>query len=312
MTTKNSANRKMSLTAYEDIFTIAEGRTEAQHERVMELPLAELKPFQNHPFHVQDDAELQKLTESIRERGILSPLVARPIDGGYALISGHRRKLAAQMAGLDHVPVLVRNMTDDEATILMVDSNIQRENLLPSERAFAYKMKLDAMKRQGARTDLTCGQVGHKLKMRDLLAAKSDDSARMIQRYIRLTELIPALLQMVDERRIAFSPAVEISYLKEAEQTALLDLIRAQDCTPSLSQAVKMKQLAQLGQLKPEIMKSIMAEVKPNQKERLQIPVERVRRYFPKSYTLEQIEDALFKMLEQRAKKRVKSKDMER
>ena len=224
-------------------------RQDDKRERVMELSPEELKPFKQHPFQVREDAELQKLVESIKEYGVLTPLIARQMDGGHELISGHRRKLAAELAGLDKLPVLVRDMTDDESIVLMVDSNIQRENLLPSEKVFAYKMKLEAMKRQGKRTDLTCGQVGHKLKARDMLAESTDDSARMIQRYIRLTELIPELLQMVDDKRIAFSPAVELSYLKPDEQTELLNIIQAQDCTPSLSQAQRMKKLSQISKL---------------------------------------------------------------
>lgn len=305
--------KEIKLTAYEDIFSSEESRQDDKRERVMELPLTELQPFANHPFHVQDDAELQKLAESMREYGVLSPLIARPKDDGYELISGHRRKLAAEIAGMDKLPVLVREMTDDEAVVLMVDSNIQRENLLPSEKAFAYKMKLDALKRQAGRPSKeNSGQVGHHFKTRDLLAESSDDSARMIQRFIRLTELLPDLMQMVDDKRIAFSPAVELSYLKPDEQTELLRMIQSEDGTPSLSQAIKMKKLSQIGRLSPDVIFSIMTEEKPNQKEQIRIPTDRLRKYFPKNYTAEQMEDALFKLLEERQQRRQKNRDMER
>ncbi len=306
------AKKEIRLAAYEDIFSSEESRQDDKRERVLGLAPTELKPFKDHPFHVQADAELQKLAESIREHGILSPLIARPTDDGYELVSGHRRKLAAEIVGLDTLPVLVREMPDDEAVVLMVDSNIQRENLLPSEKAFAYKMKLEAMKRQGKRTDLTSCQVGTKLRSDALIAEKSDDSARMIQRYIRLTELLPELLQMVDDKRIAFSPAVELSYLKPDEQKELLSMIHAQDSTPSLSQAIKLKKLSQIGRLSQDVIFSIMTEEKPNQKEQVRIPTEKLRQYFPKHYTTEQMEQALFKLLEERQRKLQKDRDMER
>ena len=304
--------KEIKLTAYEDIFSSEESRQDDKRERVMELPLTELQPFANHPFHVQDDAELQKLAESMREYGVLSPLIARPKDDGYELISGHRRKLAAEIAGMDKLPVLVREMTDDEAVVLMADSNIQRENLLPSEKAFAYKMKLDALKRQGKRTDLTSPQLAAKFRADDLIAESMGISGDTVRRYIRLTELLPDLMQMVDDKRIAFSPAVELSYLKSDEQTELLRMIQSEDGTPSLSQAIKMKKLSQIGRLSPDVIFSIMTEEKPNQKEQIRIPTDRLRKYFPKNYTAEQMEDALFKLLEERQQRRQKSRDMER
>ena len=278
----------------------------------MELPLTELQPFANHPFHVQDDAELQKLAESMREYGVLSPLIARPKDDGYELISGHRRKLAAEIAGMDKLPVLVREMTDDEAVVLMVDSNIQRENLLPSEKAFAYKMKLDAVKRQAGRHKNNSPQLAANFRSDDEIAKQAGLSGDTVRRFIRLTELLPDLLQMVDDKRIAFSPAVELSYLKPDEQTELLRMIQSEDGTPSLSQAIKMKKLSQIGRLSPDVIFSIMTEEKPNQKEQIRIPTDRLRKYFPKNYTAEQMEDALFKLLEERQQRRQKSRDMER
>ena len=305
------AKKEMKLAAYEDIFSSEESRQDDKRERVLELAPTELKPFKDHPFRVQDDAELQKLAESIREHGILSPLITRPADDGYELVSGHRRKLAAEIVGLDTLPVLVREMTDDEAVVLMVDSNIQRENLLPSEKAFAYKMKLEAMKRQGKRTDLTSVQVAPKLST-ELIGDKEGISKDTVKRFIRLTELLPELMQMVDDKRIAFSPAVELSYLKPDEQKDLLSMIQAQDCTPSLSQAMKMKKLSQIGRLSQDVIFSVMTEEKPNQKEQVRIPTEKLRQYFPKHYTTEQMEQALFKLLEERQWKLQKNRDMER
>lgn len=303
----------LSLTPLDELFTTEEQRQEDKLERVKEIPISELQPFQNHPFKVLQDDEMDRLCESIKEYGVLSPLMVRPIDGGYEIVSGHRRKIAAELLGIEKLPVLVRDMTDDEAVILMVDSNIQRENLLPSEKAFAYKMKLEAMKRQGKRTDLTSGQVGQKLKTSvEMVANEAGESYKQIQRYIRLTELLPALLQMVDDKRIAFSPAVELSYLKPDEQKELLSMIQAQDCTPSLSQAIKMKKLSQIGRLSPDVIFSVMTEEKPNQKEQVRIPTEKLRQYFPKHYTTEQMEQALFKLLEERQRKLQKNRDMER
>ena len=261
-------------------------------EFISQLPPDKLSPFAKHPYRVREDAAMDELVESIRVHGILSPLLARPKGEGYELVSGHRRRLAAQKLGLPTVPVLVREMTDDEAVILMVDSNLQRENLLPSEKSFAYKMKLEAMKHQG----MTCGQVGH--KSRD--AFSNDDSGRTIQRYIRLTNLVPPLLQMVDDGRIALSPAVELSYLTRDEQAELWDLIGREDATPSLSQALRMKQLSREAKLTPEVLYAILTEEKPNQKEQIRIKTESLRKYFPRNYSAQQMEREIIKLLEAR------------
>lgn len=264
-------------------------------EQVQEISVQELHSFRNHPFQVKDDESLQALCDSIREYGILSPLLARPTDDGFEIVSGHRRKAAALRLGLDRLPVLVRDMSDYEAVILMVDSNIQRENLLPSEKAFAYKMKLEALKHQGKATS---SQVGTKLRSDDLLADSVGESRMQIQRYIRLTNLAKPILDMVDIQRIAFSPAVELSYLTRQEQAELWDLMQSEDCTPSLSQAIRMKKLSQQVKLTPEVMFSILTEEKPNQKEQVRIKTESLRKYFPKSYSAEQMEQAILKLLE--------------
>lgn len=264
-------------------------------EQVQEISVCDLHSFRNHPFQVKDDESLQALCDSIREYGILSPLLARPTDDGFEIVSGHRRKAAALRLGLDRLPVLVRDMSDDEAVILMVDSNIQRENLLPSEKAFAYKMKLDALKHQGR---VTSSQVGTKLRSDDLLADSVGESRMQIQRYIRLTNLAKPILDMVDTQRIAFSPAVELSYLTKQEQAELWDLMQSEDCTPSLSQAIRMKKLSQQVKLTPEVMFAILTEEKPNQKEQVRIKTESLRKYFPKSYSAEQMEQAILKLLE--------------
>ena len=270
-------------------------------EQVREIAISELHSFKGHPFHVANDAAMQALCESIREYGILSPLLARPSENGYEIISGHRRKAVAVMLGLDKLPVLVREMTDDEAVILMVDSNLQRENILPSEKAFAYKMKLAAMNHQGKAS----GQVGQKCS-RDALADEANESSRQIQRYIRLTNLVQPLLQLVDDGRIAFSPAVELSYLTVQEQAELWDIIRSEDCTPSLSQAVRLKKLSQSAQLSAERIYDIMREEKPNQKERVRLEVSSLRKYFPKNFTVSQIEESILKMLDEQYHRRQK------
>lgn len=264
-------------------------------EQIQEISVCDLHSFRNHPFQVKDDESLQALCDSIREYGILSPLLARPTDDGFEIVSGHRRKAAALRLGLDRLPVLVRDMSDDEAVILMVDSNIQRENLLPSEKAFAYKMKLDALKHQGKATS---SQVGTKLRSDDLLADSVGESRMQIQRYIRLTNLAKPILDMVDAQRIAFSPAVELSYLTRQEQAELWDLMQSEDCTPSLSQAIRMKKLSQQVKLTPEVMFAMLTEEKPNQKEQVRIKTESLRKYFPKSYSAEQMEQAILKLLE--------------
>ena len=274
-------------------------------EYIQQLPPDKLVPFQNHPYHVREDAALSELMESIRTHGVLSPLLARPKEEDYELVSGHRRRLAAQKLGLKTVPVLVREMSDDEAVILMVDSNLQRENLLPSEKAFAYKMKLEAMKRQAGRPKENGGQVGHHFpigKTRDGIS--DEDSGRTIQRYIRLTNLVPPLLQMVDDGRIAFSPAVELSYLTKEEQAELWDLIGQEDATPSLSQAIRMKQLSREAKLTPEVLYAILTEEKPNQKEQVRIKTESLRKYFPRNYSAQQMEREILKLLETRYRTR--------
>lgn len=264
-------------------------------EQVQEISVHDLHSFKNHPFQVKEDESLQALCDSIREYGILSPLLARPTDDGFEIVSGHRRKAAALRLGLDRLPVLVRDMSDDEAVILMVDSNIQRENLLPSEKAFAYKMKLDALKHQGRSTSR---QLGEKTWSVTQVSNESNESERNIQRYIRLTNLAKPIIDMVDAQRIAFSPAIELSYLTKQEQAELWDLMQSEDCTPSLSQAIRMKKLSQQVKLTPEVMFSILREEKPNQKDQVRIKTESLRKYFPKSYSAEQMEQAILKMLE--------------
>lgn len=296
------------LTSLDELFTTEEQRQDDKLERVQEIPVSELQPFQNHPFKVLQDEEFDRLCESIKERGVLSPLMARPSEnGGYEIVSGHRRKIAAELVGLEAVPVLVRDMTDDEAVILMVDSNIQRENLLPSEKAFAYKMKLEAMKHQGKVVDSTCAQVGH--KSRDIIAEQSGESRETVRRYIRLTELAPPLLELVDQKRIAFSPAVELSYLTKQEQAELWSLIESEECTPSFSQSVRMKKLSQEAKLTSEVIYAVMTEEKPNQKEQVRIQTDKLKPYFPRGYTASQMEAAIFKLLEERQQKRQRQRD---
>ena len=265
-------------------------------EFISQLPPDKLTPFAKHPYQVREDAAMDELVESIRTYGILSPLLARPKGEGYELVSGHRRRLAAQKLGLPSVPVLVREMTDDEAVILMVDSNLQRENLLPSEKAFAYKMKLEAMKHQGKATS---GQLVQKLSV-EKVADEANENYKTVQRYIRLTNLVPPLLQMVDDGRIAFSPAVELSYLTRDEQAELWDLIGREDATPSLSQALRMKQLSREAKLTPEVLYAILTEEKPNQKEQIRIKTESLRKYFPRNYSAQQMEREIIKLLEAR------------
>lgn len=266
-------------------------------EFISQLPPDKLSPFAKHPYRVREDAAMDELVESIRVHGILSPLLARPKGEGYELVSGHRRRLAAQKLGLPTVPVLVREMSDDEAVILMVDSNLQRENLLPSEKAFAYRMKLEAMKHQGKATSR---QVVGKLESADEVGQVNGESGRTIQRYIRLTNLVPPLLQMVDDGRIAFSPAVELSYLTRDEQAELWDLIGQEDATPSLSQSLRMKQISREAKLTPEVLYAILTEEKPNQKEQVRIKTESLRKYFPRNYSAQQMEREIIKLLEAR------------
>lgn len=269
-------------------------------EFISQLSPDKLTPFAKHPYQVREDAAMDELVESVRTYGILSPLLARPKGEGYELVSGHRRRLAAQKLGLPTVPVLVREMTDDEAVILMVDSNLQRENLLASEKAFAYKMKLEAMNRQGRRTDLTSTTVVPKFRSNEVIGKESGESRETVRRYIRLTNLVPPLLQMVDDGRIAFSPAVELSYLTRDEQAELWDLIGREDATPSLSQALRMKQLSREAKLTPEVLYAILTEEKPNQKEQIRIKTESLRKYFPRNYSAQQMEREIMKLLEAR------------
>ncbi len=273
-------------------------------EYIQQLPPDKLVPFQNHPYQVREDAALSELMESIRTHGVLSPLLARPKGEGYELVSGHRRRLAAQKLGLKTVPVLIREMTDDEAVILMVDSNLQRENLLPSEKAFAYKMKLEAMKRQAGRPSKNSPQLAANLRSDDEIAKQAGISGDTVRRYIRLTNLVPPLLQMVDDGRIAFSPAVELSYLTKEEQAELWDLIGQEDATPSLSQALRMKQLSREAKLTPEVLYAILTEEKPNQKEQVRIKADSLRKYFPRNYSAQQMEREILKLLETRYRTR--------
>ena len=269
------------------------------------LEIDKLKPFENHPYYVKDDDDMMNLQESIKENGVLSPLIVRPLENNeYEIISGHRRLHASKKAGLTQVPALIFEMDRDAASVLVVDSNLHRENILPSEKAFAYKMKLDALNRQGKRTDSTLSQVGKKLNSYESVAEESGESRNQIHRYIRLTHLQPKLLEYVDEGRISFTPAVELSYLNDIEQNDLLEAIELNDCTPSLSQAVRMKKLSQQGLLTDDKINEIMEEEKANQKERIKIPTERVRKFFPKEYTSSQIEDAIVKLCEDFYKKK--------
>ena len=287
----------------DDIFSTEESRQEQQREQVQQIPIGELFPFKNHPFKVLDDESMQRTVESVEQYGVLSPLIARPRpEGGYEIISGHRRQHAAQLAGLETLPVIVRNMDDDAAVLLMVDSNLQRENILPSERAFAYKMKLEALKNQGARSDLTCGQIGHKsngAKARDIVADESGDNARNVQRFIRLTNLVPELLDMVDEKKIAFNPAVELSYLDESQQRDFLEAIEDTQNAPSLSQAQRLKKLAQEGHFSYDVAFAVMGEEKKDELDKVVIKNDTLRKYFPRSYTPKQMEDTIIKLLEQ-------------
>ena len=305
-----SSAKNIVLKSVDDIFQTEENRADAQRERVQEIPLDQLKPFKNHPFKVRDDQRMLDTADSIREYGVLVPAIARPDpNGGYELISGHRRKRGCEMAGLQTMPVIVRNMDDDAATIVMVDSNLQREELLPSERAFAYKMKLEALKHQGARSDLTSRQVVGKLEMADVVGQNAGESGRQVQRYIRLTELIPELLDMVDERKLAFNPAVEVSYLKRDEQRMLLEAMDAEQTTPSLSQAQRLKKFSQEGRLTEEAMSAIMSEEKKSDMDKVTLRSDTLRRYFPKSYTPKQMEQTIIKLLDVWQKQRQKNQE---
>lgn len=305
---KSSVNA--SLSSYDDIFFTEESRQEEQREQVRQIPIGELFPFKNHPFKVLDDDSMSDTVESVKQYGVLSPLIARPRPkGGYEIISGHRRQHAAELAGLETLPVIVRQMDDDAAIILMVDSNLQREHILPSERAFAYKMKLDAMKNQGTRSDLTSTQVVSKLRSNEKLGAENNQSRETVRRFIRLTNLIPELLDMVDNKTVSFNPAVELSYLSPEQQQ---EVIRAMDDTqnfPSVSQAKRIKKLAQDGTFTTETIVAIMGEEKKSELDTVTIKNDTLRKYFPRSYTPKQMEDTIIKLLEQWQKKRQHSEE---
>ena len=296
---KNSLN--VSLKGADDIFSTEESRQEQQREQVQQIPIGELFPFKNHPFKVLDDESMQRTVESVEQYGVLSPLIARPRpEGGYEIISGHRRQHAAQLAGLDALPVIVRNMDDDAAVLLMVDSNLQRENILPSERAFAYKMKLEAIKNQGARSDLTSGQIVQKSKLSiERVAEDAGEGYKTVQRFIRLTNLVPELLDMVDEKKIAFNPAVELSYLDESQQRDFLEAMNDTQNAPSLSQAQHLKKLAQQGHFSYDAAFAVMGEPKKDELDKVVIKNDTLRKYFPRSYTPKQMEDTIIKLLEQ-------------
>jgi len=305
-----SSGRKLSLTSYDDIFSTEESRVDAQRERITEIPLSQLHPFKNHPFKVLDDERMQDTAQSIREYGVLVPAIVRHREeGGYEIVAGHRRKRGCEIAGLDTMPVIIRELDDDAATLVMVDSNIQRETLLPSERAFAYKMKLDAIKRQGERRDLTSSQVGMKLQALDIVGKQAGDSRNQVHRFIRLTSLIPELLDMVDNKKIAFNPAVELSYLKQEEQTQLLDAMDSEQATPSLSQAQRLKRFSQEGRLSIDVMRAIMSEEKKSDLDNITIPMDSIRKFFPKSYTPKQIQDTIMKLVESWFKKMQRSQE---
>ena len=295
---KGSLN--VSLKGADDIFSTEESRQEQRREQIQQIPLAELHPFTNHPFKVLDDESMQRTVESVEQYGVLSPLIARPRpEGGYEIISGHRRQHAAQLAGLETLPVIVRNMDDNAAVLLMVDSNLQRENILPSERAFAYKMKLEALKKQGARSDLTSSQIGTKLRADEKVALDSGESRSQIQRFIRLTNLIPELLNMVDEKKIAFNPAVELSYLDEVQQRDFFEAMEDTQNAPSLSQAQRLKKLAMEAHFSYDVAFAVMGEEKKDELDKVIIKNDTLRKYFPRSYTPKQMEDTIIKLLEQ-------------
>jgi ParB family chromosome partitioning protein len=298
------------LTSVDDLFTTQAERDEEKLERVVEIPLDEISDFQNHPFKVKQDEAMMEMVESIRQYGVLVPALVRPkSDGGYEMVAGHRRKMACALAERAIIPCVVRELTDDEAVIIMVDSNLQRETVLPSEKAFAYKMKLEAMKRQGKRTDLTSSPVATKLDTAAMLGKQSGESRDQVFRYIRLTYLVPEILDMVDENKIALRPAVELSYLAEEEQRTLLDTMECEDCTPSHAQAIKMRKFSEAGNLTDEVILSIMQEEKPNQKEQFKMPKERIAKYFPAGTPVQKMEDTIVKALELYRKRQ---RDMER
>ena len=307
---KSSAKR-VELASVDDLFSTEESRTDAQREKVMDIPLSELHPFKDHPFKVKDDDAMMETADSIRQYGVLVPAIARPDpNGGYELVAGHRRHRASELAGKETMPVIVRDLDDDQATIIMVDSNLQRESLLPSERAFAYRMKLEAIKHQGERSDLTSRQVGEKSQTSiSLVANQAGESQRQVQRYIRLTELIPELLDMVDEKKIAFNPAYELSFLKKEEQVNLLDAMDSEQATPSLSQAQRLKKFSQEGRLNIDVMRAIMSEEKKSDLDKVTFTSDTLRKYFPKSYTPARMQETIIKLLEQWQRRRQQQHD---
>ena len=307
-----SSAKKIDLASVDDLFSTEEGRQDAKLEKIQEIPLSELHPFRNHPFKVKDDEAMMETADSIKQYGVLVPAIARPDpEGGYELVAGHRRRRASELAEKETMPVIIRDLDDDAATIIMVDSNLQRESLLPSERAFAYKMKLEAVKHQGARTDLTSRQVGEKSQTSiQKVADQAGESQRQVQRYIRLTELIPELMDMVDEKKIALNPAYELSFLKKEEQVDLLDAMDSEQATPSLSQAQRLKKYSQEGHLTLDMMRVIMGEEKKSDLDRVTFTSDTLRKYFPKSYTPQRMQETIIKLLEAWQKKR--QRDQER
>ena len=295
-----SSAKKVELASVDDLFSTEESRADAQREKVLKIPLSELHPFKDHPFKVKDDDAMKETVDSVRKYGVLVPAIARPDpNGGYELVAGHRRHRASELAGKETMPVIVRDLDDDAATIIMVDSNLQRESLLPSERAFAYKMKLEAVKHQGERSDLTSRQVGEKFQTSiQLIANQAGESQRQVQRYIRLTELIPKLLDMVDEKKIAFNPAYELSFLKKEEQVQLLDAIGSEQATPSLSQAQRLKKFSYEGHLSIDVMRAILGEEKKSDLDRVTFTSDTLRKYFPKSYTPAKMQETIIRLLE--------------
>lgn len=300
---------KMKLPSVDNLFTTQEQRDEEKRENVRDIAIAEISDFPNHPFKVKTDEKMLEMVESVKEHGVLMPALVRPKpEGGYEMVAGHRRKMASELVGKEDMPCLVRSLSDDEAVLIMVDSNLQREEVLPSEKAFAYKMKLEAMKRQGQRNDLTSRPVGEKLISVEMLSKDVDDSARQIHRYIRLTELIPTILDMVDEGKIAMRPAVELSYLSKEQQEQLYDTMKMEDCTPSHAQAIKMRQFSEKGSLNPDVILSIMTEEKPNQAEQFKMPKKRIEKYFPKGTPSKKMEETIIRALEL-LRKRERGKD---
>ncbi len=305
-----SSAKKIELASVDDLFSTEESRQDANREKVMDIPLTELHPFPDHPFQVRDDDSMKEAVESVKEYGVLTPAIVRPReDGGYEIVAGHRRKHACELAGMETMPCIVRDMDRDMATIIMVDSNLQRENILPSERAQAYKMKLEALRRQGARSDLTSSQVGTKLRADEQVALEAGTSRNQVQRYVRLTELTPELQQMVDDKKMAMTPAVELSYLKPEEQKMLKETIESEQATPSLSQAQRIKKLSQAGELNEDTMLQIMTEEKKPEKCDLTISGDKLRKYFPRSYTPKQMEDTILKLLDGWLRKRQRNKE---